>query len=206
MNKKILVGQRLMDRDDIESITTTIARKLDEKFDGLPTCPTVIGILNGAAPFMCDIVRKMKTMVAIDFMSVSSYENTHSTGKLKMHLDAVSDIRGKDVVLVDDVVDTGLTSHFLIKYLKEERKVKSVTTVFLVDKPANRKYDVPVDYSGFTYEGDKFLIGYGLDYHNLLRNVFGVFLMAKEDIKNLDRIYEEDSTQALEFEFSEQGK
>lgn len=197
MNKKILVGPRLLDRDDIETITTKIAKGLDEKYEHSNSLPIVVGILKGGAPFMCDIVRKMKTIVSIDFMSVSSYEGTKSTGKLNMHMDISLDIEGKDIILVDDVVDTGLTSYYLIKYLKEQRKVKSVTTVFLVDKPANRKYDVPVDFYGIRYEGNDYLIGYGLDYNSLLRNIFGVFLMSKEDIKRLDKIQEEDLQRTL---------
>ena len=145
MDKKILVGKRLLDRDDIESICTTIAKQLDAKFENSQTLPVVVGILKGGAPFMCDIVRKMKTIVSIDFMSVSSYSGTQSTGELKMKMDITTDIKGRDVILVDDVVDTGLTTYYLVKYLKEKRGVKSITTVFLVDKPAKRKYDVPVD-------------------------------------------------------------
>lgn len=197
MDKKILVGKRLLDRDDIESICTTIAKQLDAKFENSQTLPVVVGILKGGAPFMCDIVRKMKTIVSIDFMSVSSYSGTQSTGELKMKMDITTDIKGRDVILVDDVVDTGLTTYYLVKYLKEKRGVKSITTVFLVDKPAKRKYDVPVDYYGLRYEGEDYLIGYGLDYNNLLRNIFGVFLLTKPDIEKLNGILEEDSKKSL---------
>lgn len=197
MDKKILVGKRLLDRDDIESICTTIAKQLDAKFENSQTLPVVVGILKGGAPFMCDIVRKMKTIVSIDFMSVSSYSGTQSTGELKMKMDITTDIKGRDVILVDDVVDTGLTTYYLVKYLKEKRGVKSITTVFLVDKPAKRKFDVPVDYYGLRYEGEDYLIGYGLDYNNLLRNIFGVFLLTKPDIEKLNGILEEDSKKAL---------
>lgn len=130
-------------------------------------------------------------------MSVSSYSGTQSTGELKMKMDISTDIKGRDVILVDDVVDTGLTTYYLVKYLKEKRGVKSITTVFLVDKPAKRKYDVPVDYYGLRYEGEDYLIGYGLDYNNLLRNIFGVFLLTKPDIEKLNGILEEDSKKAL---------
>lgn len=197
MNKQILVGEKLLDREDIEKICTKIAGELDKKFKDSNSLPVVVGILKGGAPFMCDIVRKMRTIVTLDFMSVSSYEGTASTGQLKMKMDISSDIKGRDVVLVDDVVDTGLTTHYLIKYLKEKRGAKSVTTVFLVDKPTNRKYDVQVDFSGLTYTGDKYLIGFGLDYNNLLRNVFGVYLMTDEDIKNLNQILADDAQRAL---------
>ena len=130
-------------------------------------------------------------------MSVSSYSGTQSTGELKMKMDISTDIKGRDVILVDDVVDTGLTTYYLVKYLKEKRGVKSITTVFLVDKPAKRKFDVPVDYYGLRYEGEDYLIGYGLDYNNLLRNIFGVFLLTKPDIEKLNGILEEDSKKAL---------
>lgn len=201
MSKQILVGQMLLDRDDIEKMTSKIAEELDRKLKDSNALPVVVGVLKGGAPFMCDIVRKMETIVTLDFISVSSYEGTASTGQLKMKLDISSDIKGRDVVLVDDIVDTGLTTHYLIKYLKEKRGAKSVTTVFLVNKPTNRKYDVQVDFAGLTYTGDKYLIGFGLDYNTLLRNVFGVYLIGEDDIKKLNKILDEDSQRALSQHF-----
>lgn len=201
MSKQILVGQMLLDRDDIEKMTSKIAEELDRKLKDSNSLPVVVGVLKGGAPFMCDIVRKMDTIVTLDFISVSSYEGTASTGQLKMKLDISSDIKGRDVVLVDDIVDTGLTTHYLIQYLKEKRGAKSVTTVFLVNKPTNRKYDVQVDFAGLTYTGDKYLIGFGLDYNTLLRNVFGVYLIGEDDIKKLNKILDEDSQRALSQHF-----
>lgn len=201
MSKQILVGQMLLDRDDIEKMTSKIAEELDRNLKDSNSLPVVVGVLKGGAPFMCDIVRKMETIVTLDFISVSSYEGTASTGQLKMKLDISSDIKGRDVVLVDDIVDTGLTTHYLIKYLKEKRGAKSVTTVFLVNKPTNRKYDVQVDFAGLTYTGDKYLIGFGLDYNTLLRNVFGVYLIGEDDIKKLNKILDEDSQRALSQHF-----
>lgn len=201
MSKQILVGQMLLDRDDIEKMTSKIAEELDRNLKDSNSLPVVVGVLKGGAPFMCDIVRKMETIVTLDFISVSSYEGTASTGQLKMKLDISSDIKGRDVVLVDDIVDTGLTTHYLIQYLKEKRGAKSVTTVFLVNKPTNRKYDVQVDFAGLTYTGDKYLIGFGLDYNTLLRNVFGVYLIGEDDIKKLNKILDEDSQRALSQHF-----
>lgn len=197
MDKRILVGKRILEREQIEAITYNIAQELDAKFHDSETLPIVIGILKGGAPFMCDIVRKMHTIVGIEFMNVSSYEGTTSTGQLKMKMDISSDVRGRDVILIDDIVDTGLTTYYLIKYLKEQKGAKSITTVFMVDKPARRKYDVKVDYAGFVYSGDKYLIGYGLDYNNLLRNIFSVYEMTEDDISMLDKILEEDKKIAL---------
>lgn len=196
MNKRILVGRKLLDREGIEKITTRIASDLDKKFKDSATLPVIVGVLKGGAPFMCDILRKMKTIVTIDFMSVSSYKGTESSGELEMKMDVSSDIKGRDVVLVDDVVDSGLTTHFLLKYLKETRGAKSITTVFLVDKPARRRYEVPIDYAGMVYAGDDYLIGFGLDYNNLLRNLFGVYELTKKDIETLDRIFDEDAAKA----------
>ncbi len=192
MNKEILVGKKLLRHSQIEEITQNIAQKLDQRFEGSPNLPVMIGILKGAAPFMFDIVRKMHTIVDIELMDVSSYKGTKSTGKLNIKLGLSNDVAGKDVILVDDVIETGLTTYELIRYLKEEKHVNSVTTVFLIDKVKNRKYEVKVDFAGMVYEGDDFLIGYGLDYNNLLRNIFAVYEMDKKDIQKLDEISAED--------------
>ncbi len=197
MNKEILVGRKLISHHEIESITDQIAQSLDERFGASPTLPVVVGVLKGAAPFMFDIVRKMHTIVDIELMDVSSYKGTASTGHLQINLPLTEDVAGKDIILVDDVVETGLTTYELIKYLKEEKRVHSVTTVFLVNKTKNRKYDVPVDFSGMTYDEDKFLIGYGLDYNGLLRNILAVYEMDRQDIAKLDEISARDHAAAL---------
>lgn len=192
MDKEILVGKKLLRHEDIERITSNIAAELDQRFSNSDTFPVMIGILKGGAPFMFDIVRKMKTIVDLEFMSVSSYAGTKSTGKINVRMGLTQDVTGKDVIIVDDVIETGLTTYFLMKYLKEEKHVRSITNIFLVNKTKNRKYDVPVDFSGLTYDGDRFLIGYGLDYHELLRNIFGVYELTDEDIKKIDEIYTQD--------------
>lgn len=196
MKKEILVGKKLLHHSEIEGITADIAAKLDAKFQDSPTLPMMIGVLKGGAPFMFDIVRKMHTIVDIELMDVSSYKGTESTGKLVFNLPLNRDATGKDIILVDDVIETGLTTYFLKKYLLEEKHARSVTTVYLVDKVKNRKYDVKVDYAGMVYTGDKFLIGYGLDYNDLLRNIFAIYEMDPKDIQTLDKICEDDEKRA----------
>lgn len=196
MNKEILIGEKILHHSDIERITTDIANRLDQRLSNDKTLPVVVGILKGGAPFMCDIVRKMKTIVDLDFMDVSSYSGTKSTGKINIKMDLSVDVTGKEVVIIDDVIDTGLTSYFLDKYLIEKKKAKSLINVFLINKTPRRKYDVKVDYCGLTYDQNKFLIGYGLDYNGLLRNIFAVYAMAPEDIAKLDAIAKEDASEA----------
>lgn len=196
MNKEILIGEKILHHSDIERITTDIANRLDQRLSNDKTLPVVVGILKGGAPFMCDIVRKMKTIVDLDFMDVSSYSGTKSTGKINIKMDLSVDVTGKEVVIIDDVIDTGLTSYFLDKYLIEKKKAKSLINVFLINKTPRRKYDVKVDYCGLTYDQNKFLIGYGLDYNGLLRNIFAVYAMAPEDIEKLDAIAKEDASEA----------
>lgn len=196
MNKEILIGEKILHHSDIERITTDIANRLDQRLSNDKTLPVVVGILKGGAPFMCDIVRKMKTIVDLDFMDVSSYSGTKSTGKINIKMDLSVDVTGKEVVIIDDVIDTGLTSYFLDKYLIEKKKAKSLINVFLINKTPRRKYDVKVDYCGLTYDQNKFLIGYGLDYNGLLRNIFAVYAMAQEDIAKLDAIAKEDASEA----------
>ena len=130
----------------------------------------MVGILKGSVPFMADLMRAVDLDVRIDFMSVSSYGNATSTsGVVRILKDLDSDIRGKEVLIVEDIVDTGLTLAYLKEYLAS-RNPASVRIASILDKPSRRKADVKPDYVGFTVE-DKFIVGYGLDASQRYRNL-----------------------------------
>lgn len=156
---------------------------LDERFKGAEKLPLAIGVLKGSVIFMCDVIRAMKTPVELDFMTVSSYGNgTVSSGELKIKNDLTADVKGRDVLLIEDIVDTGYTLKSLTK-LMEERGAKSFTTVTLFDKPSRRKVDVKADYSCFEV-GDEFIVGYGLDYAQKYRNLPCVGVLKREIYEN----------------------
>jgi hypoxanthine phosphoribosyltransferase len=120
--------------------------------------------------FMADLVRAMSDRVTMDFMAVSSYgKGTTSSGQVRVLKDLDSNLEGRHVIVVEDIVDTGLTLHYLQDLLKA-RAPKSMKTACLLSKPSRRKVDVQVDFVGFTIE-DRFVVGYGLDYSEKYRNL-----------------------------------
>jgi hypoxanthine phosphoribosyltransferase len=130
----------------------------------------LVAVLKGGFMFMADLVRAMSERVTMDFMAVSSYaKGTTSSGQVRVLKDLDSNLEGRHVIVVEDIVDTGLTLHYLQDLLKA-RAPKSMKTACLLSKPSRRKVEVQVDYIGFTIE-DHFVVGYGLDYAEKYRNL-----------------------------------
>ncbi len=133
--------------------------------------PVFIGVLNGAVQFMMDLIGRLPAEVQerleYDFVDVSSYDGSTSRGQVTVNKEIVIEIEGRDVVVVDGIVDTGLTLELVLAML-EERKPKSLRVCTLLDKPSRRKREVPVDYCGFTIE-DRFVVGYGMDFDQRYR-------------------------------------
>ncbi len=132
--------------------------------------PLVIGVLKGSLPFMMDLIKKMDIHIELDFMDVSSYgDATVSSGQVKIIKDLNNAVEGRDVLIVEDIVDTGLTLTYLADLLRY-RKAKSVKIVTLLDKPSGRKVEITPDYCCFTVPNE-FVVGYGLDYQERYRNL-----------------------------------
>src|ERR671913_1107948 len=130
----------------------------------------MVCVLKGAFVFFSDLVRQLDRHASLDFIVVSSYHKaTRSSGEVRLIKDLDTGIEGRDVMIVEDIVDTGLTLTYLQDILRA-RGPKSVRTACLLSKPSRRQVDVPVDYVGFTIE-DRFVVGYGLDYHERYRNL-----------------------------------
>ena len=130
-----------------------------------------VGLLKGSVVFLSDLVKEINIPVIIDFMSVSSYgSETVSSGDVKILKDTDLDLRGKHVLIVEDIIDTGLTLEHVIKYFKDSKGVKTLKTCTLLSKPERRKVNIDIDYIGFDVP-DKFVIGYGLDYDQKYRNL-----------------------------------
>ena len=130
----------------------------------------LVGVLKGGFMFMSDLVRAMSARVTLDFIAVSSYaKSTKSSGEVRMLKDLDTGLEGRHVIIVEDIVDTGLTLTYLQDILRA-RAPRSLKTACLLSKPSRRKVDVKVDYIGFTIE-DRFVVGYGLDYAEKYRNL-----------------------------------
>ena len=150
-----------------------LAAQLDQQYNGRK--PLVVCILKGSTIFFADLIRSMQSTMEVDFMAVSSYgSGTVSTGELKIKKDLTVDIAGRDVLLVEDIIDSGNTLYRL-KQMLHERKPASLNIVTLLDKPQRREVPIEPDYTGFVIE-DEFVICYGLDYAEEYRNLpyFGV--------------------------------
>jgi hypoxanthine phosphoribosyltransferase len=158
----------LIDHDELAARITALAQEIRQD---LPTEQIhLICVLKGAFLFLGDLIRALDGRVSIDFMACSSYgAGTSSSGEVRLSKDLDSRIEGRDVILVEDIVDTGLTLHYLQEILLT-RGPRSLRTACLLSKPSRRKIDVKVDYIGFTIE-DKFVVGYGLDYAEQYRNL-----------------------------------
>lgn len=131
----------------------------------------LVSVLKGALPFMADLMRAMSIPVQIDLMEVSSYGGTatETSGLVRILKDLSSSIDGKDVLIVEDIIDTGLTLNYLLRYLRGKNP-RTLRICALLDKPARRLVEIDIDYRGFTVP-DRFVVGYGLDYGEFYRNL-----------------------------------
>jgi hypoxanthine phosphoribosyltransferase len=132
--------------------------------------PVLVSVLKGSIIFLADLIREMEIPLSLDLMEVSSYgASTESSGQVRILKDLSKPIEGRHVIVVEDIIDTGLTLNYLLKYLADKNPA-SIRIVCLLDKPARRLAEIPIDYRGFTIP-DRFVIGYGLDYDERYRNL-----------------------------------
>lgn len=165
MEQKIDV---MIDEATVEARIAEIAQQLSKEYEGKTI--HIIGVLKGSVFFMCELAKRLTVPVTMDFMSVSSYGNdTKSSGVVKMIKDLDESIEGRDVVLIEDIMDSGRTLSYLINILKE-RKPASFKVVALLDKPDRRVVELEPDITGFVIP-DRFVVGYGLDCAQKYRNL-----------------------------------
>jgi len=132
--------------------------------------PVLVSVLKGSIIFLADLIREMEIPLSLDLMEVSSYgASTESSGQVRILKDLSKPIEGRHVIVVEDIIDTGLTLNYLLKYLGDKNPA-SIRIVCLLDKPARRLAEIPIDYRGFTIP-DRFVIGYGLDFDERYRNL-----------------------------------
>ena len=157
----------LISEEAIEAEVARVGRQITEDFRDKN--PIFVGVLKGCFIFMADLMRHVDIKCTMDFMAVSSYSGTSSTGAVKINKDLGQDIEGRHVIIVEDILDSGVTLSYLKHYLLG-RKPASITIATLLDKPARRKSDIVADYSCFEVP-DAFVVGYGLDYNEQYRNL-----------------------------------
>jgi hypoxanthine phosphoribosyltransferase len=162
------VQEILLDADQIRERVIQLGAELAR--DYADRDPVLVSVLKGSIIFLADLVRAMEIPLAVDLMEVSSYgASTESSGQVRILKDLSSSIEGRHVIVVEDIIDTGLTLNYLLRYLHEKGPA-SVSICCLLDKPARRLAPIEIDYRGFTIP-DRFVIGYGLDYGERYRNL-----------------------------------
>jgi len=172
------IGEVLVSEDQIRARVAELGRQVSADYAGRRL--TLVSVLKGSLPFMADLMREIDIPVRIDLMEVSSYggSSTESTGLVRILKDLSASIAGEEVLLVEDIIDTGLTLNYLLRYLRGKGP-SSLRICTLLDKPARRLVEIPVDYTGFTIP-DQFVVGYGLDYGELYRNLRFVGVLRPE--------------------------
>ena len=157
----------LISEEEIQKKVSEMGKKISDDFRDKD--PLFVGVLKGCFIFMADLMRYVDIRCSMDFMAVSSYSGTSSTGAVKINKDLSEDIEGRHVIIVEDILDSGVTLSYLKQYLMVRRPA-SISIATLMDKPARRKADIYADYCCFEIP-DAFVVGYGLDYNERYRNL-----------------------------------
>ena len=185
VNDKIVIGEDVfvpfLTEDQIQSRIKDLAEEISKEYSG--SIPIFIGVLNGAFIFLSDLIKNVSINCEIDFFKLSSYGDSKiSSGNVRLLKELNCDVNGRDIIIVEDIVDSGLS----IKYIEEifsRHTPKSMKVCSLLMKPDSLKYDVKIDYIGFKIPG-KFVIGYGLDYAQKYRNLRSIYALSDNSEKN----------------------
>ena len=166
---KLIIG-----RDEIARAVERLAREIERDYQGKQ--PLVLGVLKGSFMFVADLIRQLDLPLELEFVKLSSYGATQeSSGRVKLVQGLRMPIRGRDVLVVEDIVDTGITTSFLLDYLRK-KKPASLRLCVLTDKPSRHRVPVSIDYLGFTVP-DKFVVGCGLDFDEKFRYLSHICLL-----------------------------
>ncbi len=162
------VEEVLLSGEEVQARVVELGAQLAADYEGRE--PVLVSVLKGSIIFLADLVRAMPIPLSIDLMEVSSYgTSTESSGQVRILKDLSTSIEGREVIVVEDIIDTGLTLNYLLRYLHDKGPA-SIRICCLLDKPARRLAPIEIDYRGFTI-ADRFVIGYGLDYGERYRNL-----------------------------------
>ena len=163
----------LISRKQIADTVGRLARQIEGDYPG--DMPLLVAVLKGSFMFLADLIREIQRPVEVDFMRLSSYASTSTSGRVRLRMGVTSPIRGRDVLVVEDIVDTGLTTSYAANYLRR-KGASSVKLCTLLDKPSRRQESVAVDYLGFTVP-DAFVVGYGLDLDEQYRSLPDIYTL-----------------------------
>ena len=184
----------ILSEDEIVRVCERLSNELDAKLDENDNgVPVFVGVMNGALPFFYELVKHIKHNIQLDTIKVSSYDGTGSTGKVTVSKEPDHNLEGRDVVLVEDIIDTGITMHYMKEFIKEKYKPKNLYVCVLIKrKNLNVQYDEISDFTGLTTDEQRYIVGFGFDYYGILRNKPYVYVPSQNEIQELDALLEED--------------
>ena len=167
----------LISRQEIEAAVLRLAEKINKDYHDRQ--PVLVAVLKGAFVFLADLMRHLDLQVEVEFVCLSSYgQGRESSGKVRLVQGLCTDVKGRDVLVIEDIIDTGLTTDFLLNYL-EQQQPSSVRVCALTSKPSRRQIPINIDYLGFNVP-DKFLVGYGLDWDEQFRQLPDICFIEEE--------------------------
>lgn len=179
--------KRLLSREEIQKIAKSMGEEIAMHLRKEKRPPVLICVMKGGMNFMVDLMHNIGIEALVDYIQVTSFEGISTLGSLKLVRDSSVDVTDRVVILVDDVVDTGISSTYLKNHYAH-KGAKEVLIACLIDKQAERKTDVYVDFAGMRLEDKAFLVGYGLDYYDLLRNLPEVYIAESKDVAHWDEL------------------
>lgn len=172
----------VLSEEQIQNICKDIGNKLNSELANEERTPLFLGVMKGALNFMFDLIKRIDRPIYTDFIQISSYAGVQTTGKINLKKDFDMDIKNRTVIIVEDVVDTGISMKYLIEHLNKNFQPKRIIVCCLFDKEYARCENVKIDYVGKVLNEKCFLVGYGLDYNELERNIPYVYMAQPEDI------------------------
>lgn len=179
------IKEVLYSEEEIRAKVKELGERITEDYKGKKLF--LLGILKGCVPFMADIMRSIDLELEYDFMDVSSYQGTRSMGEVRILKDISTSIVDKDILIVEDIIDTGVTLSYLTKILKS-RGARSIEIVTMLSKPSRRKVELPVKYNGYEID-DHFVIGYGMDYNERFRGFPYIGILDESVYSNSEEWY-----------------
>ncbi len=179
------IKEVLYSEEEIRAKVKELGERITEDYKGKKLF--LLGILKGCVPFMADIMRSIDLELEYDFMDVFSYQGTRSMGEVRILKDISTSIVDKDILIVEDIIDTGVTLSYLTKVLKS-RGARSIEIVTMLSKPSRRKVELPVKYNGYEID-DHFVIGYGMDYNERFRGLPYIGILDESVYSNSEEWY-----------------
>lgn len=180
----------IMSEEEILNACKRIGAAISQDLKNEKKPPVILGVMKGALHFMCDLVKQITIPIFLDYIQISSYFGVENTGKITLLKDIGFDLNDRTVIIVEDVVDTGNSINYLVKYIKEKYNAKQILICALFNKINAREAFIEVHYTGKVLTENKFLVGYGLDYKELLRDIPYVYVATPEEIEELDKLVE----------------